>query len=40
MIAGRFDPPLPLAFRIAAVSDARIDEIFRPAEDCASAPLG
>lgn len=37
---GRFDPSLPLAFRIAAVFDARIDEIFRPAEDPATAPIG
>jgi putative transcriptional regulator len=37
---GRFDPSLPLAFRIAAVFDARIDEIFSPADDPASAPLG
>lgn len=37
---GRFDPSLPLAFRIAAVFDARIDEIFRPAEDPATGPIG
>jgi putative transcriptional regulator len=37
---GRFDPSLPLAFRIAAAFDARIDEIFRPAEDPATAPIG
>jgi putative transcriptional regulator len=37
---GRFDPSLPLAFRIAAVFDARIDEIFRPADDPVSAPIG
>ena len=37
---GRFDPSLPLAFRIAAVFGARIDEIFSPADDPASAPLG
>ncbi len=37
---GRFDPSLPLAFRIAAVFGARIDEIFSPADDSASAPLG
>ena len=27
---GRYDPSLPLAFRIAAVFDRRIDEIFSP----------
>jgi putative transcriptional regulator len=38
---GRFDPSLPLAFRIAAVFDARIDEIFTPAERASvSAPTG
>ena len=39
---GRFDPSLPLAFRIAAVLDARIDEIFTPADDGspATAPTG
>jgi hypothetical protein len=38
---GRSDPSLPLAFRIAQVFGARIDEIFSPAEDAsASAPLG
>jgi putative transcriptional regulator len=37
---GRFDPSLPLAFRIAALFEARIDEIFTPAEEPASAPLG
>jgi putative transcriptional regulator len=38
---GRFDPSLPLAFRIAAVFGARIDEIFSPAEDSSAiAPLG
>jgi putative transcriptional regulator len=37
---GRFDPSLPLAFRIAAVFDARIDEIFTPAErPSVSAPI-
>ncbi len=30
---GRFDPSLPLAFRIAAVFGARIDEVFFPQED-------
>ncbi|MFD1716379.1 helix-turn-helix transcriptional regulator [Georgenia deserti] len=29
---GRFDPSLPLAFRIAATFDRRIEEIFRPDE--------
>jgi putative transcriptional regulator len=38
---GRFDPSLPLAFRIAAVFGARIDEIFTPAaESPATALLG
>jgi putative transcriptional regulator len=37
---GRFDPSLPLAFRIAAVLGARIDEIFVPADESATAPLG
>ena len=38
---GRFDPSLPLAFRIAEVFGARIDEIFSPAvEASATAPLG
>jgi putative transcriptional regulator len=38
---GRFDPSLPLAFRIAAVLGARIDEIFVPAEQPAvSEPPG
>ncbi len=39
---GRFDPSLPLAFRIAAVFGTRIDEIFTPAEDDVpvSAPRG
>jgi putative transcriptional regulator len=38
---GRFDPSLPLAFRIAAVLGARIDEIFSPASDPAvTAPNG
>lgn len=27
---GRFDPSLPLAFRLASVFDARIEEIFTP----------
>ena len=38
---GRFDPSLPLAFRIAAVLGARIDEIFVPAErEAVSEPPG
>ena len=38
---GRFDPSLPLAFRIADVLGARIDEIFSPASDAAAiAPNG
>ncbi|TFV87502.1 transcriptional regulator [Blastococcus sp. CT_GayMR20] len=38
---GRFDPSLPLAFRIADVLGARIDEIFSPASDpVATAPNG
>lgn len=27
---GRFDPSLPLAFRVAAVFEARIEELFFP----------
>ena len=27
---GRFDPSLPLAFRIAAVFDCRIEDVFLP----------
>ena len=39
---GRFDPSLPLAFRIADLFGARIDEIFTPTEDDVrvSAPNG
>ena len=29
---GRYDPSLPLAFRIAALFDARIEEIFEAGE--------
>lgn len=29
---GRFDPSLPLAFRLAALFGARIEEIFHPDE--------
>ncbi len=35
---GRFDPSLPLAFRIADLFGARIDEIFTPATDGVRAP--
>lgn len=28
---GRFDPSLPLAFRIAATFDCRIEDVFAPA---------
>jgi putative transcriptional regulator len=37
---GRFDPSLPLAFRLAAVFGVRIEEIFTPAEESATAPIG
>ena len=37
---GRFDPSLPLAFRIARLFDARIDEIFAPSDSEVSAPPG
>ena len=30
---GRFDPSLPLAFRIAATFECSIEEIFRPDDD-------
>lgn len=30
---GRYDPSLPLAFRIAAVFDRAIEAIFSPAQD-------
>jgi putative transcriptional regulator len=30
---GRFDPSLPLAFRIAALFDCRIEDVFTPAGD-------
>ncbi|MFW3172128.1 helix-turn-helix transcriptional regulator [Geodermatophilus sp. CPCC 206100] len=29
---GRFDPSLPLAFRIAALFDCRIEDVFSPAD--------
>jgi putative transcriptional regulator len=34
---GRFDPSLPLAFRIARVFERRIEEIFDDGDDQASA---
>jgi putative transcriptional regulator len=34
---GRFDPSLPLAFHIAAVFGARIDDIFTPTVEAVSA---
>ena len=38
---GRFDPSLPLAFRIAALFGVRIDEIFTPSDQpSVSAPPG
>jgi putative transcriptional regulator len=37
---GRFDPSLPLAFRIAAVFGVPIEEIFSPAQEAVSAPPG
>lgn len=33
---GRYDPSLPLAFRLAAVFDCRIEDLFMPGE---SAPM-
>ena len=30
---GRFDPSLPLAFRIAAVFDTTIEDVFDPSDD-------
>nr|WP_250280291.1 helix-turn-helix transcriptional regulator [Frankia sp. Cppng1_Ct_nod] len=30
---GRFDPSLPLAFKIAAVFEGRIEDLFFPPED-------
>lgn len=33
---GRFDPSLPLAFRIADVFDSRIEEIFDPRDPATS----
>ena len=38
---GRFDPSLPLAFRIAALFGVRIEEIFTPSDEpSVSAPPG
>jgi putative transcriptional regulator len=34
---GRFDPSLPLAFRIAAVFDGRIEDVFHPDREEATA---
>ncbi len=33
---GRYDPSLPLAFKIAAVFDDRIESIFFPADEAAT----
>jgi putative transcriptional regulator len=33
---GRYDPSLPLAFKIAAVFERRIEDVFFPAEDPAT----
>jgi putative transcriptional regulator len=30
---GRYDPSLPLAFKIAAVFEQRIEDVFIPSED-------
>ncbi|MGC5076778.1 helix-turn-helix transcriptional regulator [Agrococcus sp. DT81.2] len=30
---GRFDPSLPLAFRVAALFDCRIEDVFAPEDD-------
>jgi len=30
---GRYDPSLPLAFRLAAVFDCRIEDLFTPEQD-------
>ncbi len=30
---GRFDPSLPLAFRVAALFDCRIEDVFAPDDD-------
>jgi putative transcriptional regulator len=37
---GRFDPSLPLAFRIAGLFGVRIDEIFTPSDSPVSAAPG
>ena len=34
---GRYDPSLPLAFRIAALFDMRIEDVFEPDEAAPSA---
>ncbi len=36
--AGRYDPSLPLAFRIAAIFDQPIEAIFLPDEDSTRSP--
>lgn len=33
---GRYDPSLPLAFKIAAVFEGRIEDVFFPSEDPAT----
>jgi putative transcriptional regulator len=33
---GRYDPSLPLAFKIAAVFERRIEDVFFPSEDPAT----
>jgi putative transcriptional regulator len=35
---GRYDPSLPLAFKIAAVFGERIEDLFFPADDIESPP--
>lgn len=30
---GKYDPSLPLAFKIAAIFDSRIEEVFLPEEE-------
>ncbi|GAA4418739.1 helix-turn-helix transcriptional regulator [Georgenia halophila] len=37
---GRFDPSLPLAFRLAHVFDCRIEDLFRPDPDDVSPARG
>jgi putative transcriptional regulator len=36
---GRYDPSLPLAFRLARLFDRPIEQLFHPDEDGAPAPL-